>query len=140
LGAWEFERHIPTAVSANGAAITFHTTEVSEDDDLIVVYKRPWQTADEVLNEDVPQDLIVPVGAEDLPSLWAAAFLVSGREISRTQIDDIESWATGAPMRFGNSDRLIRQSWQTFYSRVDEVKKIHVEPHVRPFIKMRSRL
>jgi hypothetical protein len=75
----------------------------------------------------------VPLGAEDIPSLYAAAYIVAGRELSRLEIDKVEEWNHEAAVRQGVNIRIVRERWTEFYQAVEEVKSVQRVPRHRPY-------
>jgi hypothetical protein len=78
----------------------------------------------------------LPEGAEDLPALYASAWAVSSREISRGEIDRAEEWNRSEPQRGGVSLSLSKMLWQNFYRSLDEVRRLSPLPVNRPYVKM----
>jgi len=131
VGGWQFEPDLPDGIVSTGKALRTPTS-VENEDLLIVLYQTPWSFAGE--GDDGTVDL--PVGAEDIPALWAAAYAVTRREVSRTDVEKIEEWNQEAAMRQGVNLRWARELWGEVYRRVDEVKDTQNLPKYRPFRKM----
>ena len=126
---------IPTAKVASGKALRV-ASYVRDTDDLEVVYQAPytWSTSPAFPLETATIEM--PVGAEDLPAVYAEAWMVSGREVSRQQLDRAQDWENTEPVRGGQSGALVRAKWQEFYRALDEAKRVtqlSVVPH-RPFV------
>ena len=70
-------------------------------------------------------------GAEDLPALYARAFLIGGREVSRLELNRAEEWSRQETGRGGSSLGYVRQFWTDFYRALDEAKRVNAIPPVR---------
>lgn len=131
IGGWQFEQDMPTGLVSTGKALRVPTS-VENLDDLIVMYQTPylWSGVGDSASVEVP------VGSEDIPVLWAAAYAVTRREVSRTDVDKIEEWNQEQAMRQGVNLRWARELWGEVYRRVDEAKSMQHIPKHRPFRKM----
>jgi hypothetical protein len=120
---------------ASGRLLTLPSAARTAGTDLFVKYQAPYEfwTTDPTEEETV--DLFY--SSEDLPPLYAAAFLVAGREISRLELNKVEEWNREEMAKAGVNVRTVAQLWQQFYRRVDEVRKLQVVPRHRPYRKMR---
>lgn len=127
---------VDTTVSASGKILHL-PTYVSDDDDLRIVYQAPyeWSASPAFPLETATIDL--PMGASDLPASYAAAWLVSAREVSRQELDRSEEWARLEPVRGGGSGALVRAKWQEFYRALDEAQRVvsFEVPKHRPYIR-----
>ena len=142
VGGWEFLDNVSTTVTSTGRALTAPSTladgtvlEVTTHEGY--VWLSPSSTA---YYSSPPDDASVtlPSHGLDLPVLFASAYMVSGREISQTELDSVEEWSEEAARRQGLNLRLIRERWNEFYRRVDEVRRtIQRPPARREFVKMR---
>lgn len=127
LDGWEFFDNLPTGTWSTGKALNLPRA-VSDTDDLEIVYRAPYRWSNHP-SDPVPSSTIqIPEGAEDLPCLYAAAWLTSSRDISRTEIDRSEEWNRSAPFSTGSTAALIRARWQEFYRALDEARKLNVTP------------
>ena len=131
LGGWQFETDLPAGIVSTGKAVRVPTS-VGNNDTIIVVYQTRYAFAGE--GEEGTVDL--PVGSEDIPALWAAAYAVTRREVSRADVDKIEEWNQEAAQRQGVNLRWARELWGEVYRRVDEVKKMQNLPKYRPYRKV----
>ena len=130
VGGWQFEQDMPTSMISSGKALRVPTS-IDNLDDLIIMYQQQylWSGAGEAAS------ITVPVGSEDIPVLWAAAYAVTRREVSRTDVDKIEEWNQDQAIRQGVNLRWARELWGEVYRRVDEAKTMQHIPKHRPFRK-----
>lgn len=135
LDSWQQFDNLPTSVIANGKILRM-ARYVDPADDLQVTYTTPyrWSTHPAAPNEAAT--IQIPEGAVDLPAAYAAAWLVSKREISRSEIDRSTEWNQGEPQRGGVSSTLVRNLWQEFYRQLDEARRLSPMPIARPYIRM----
>jgi hypothetical protein len=134
LDGWQQYDHMPASFSSTGKALKL-SRFVSDSDELTVVYTTPYQWSGGFPSEAATVEL--PEAAVELPALFAAAALVSGREVSRQELDRAEEWSRTEPVRGGAGNALVRLKWQEFYRSLDEARRvvgIEVPTH-RPFIK-----
>ena len=131
IGGWQFEEDLPTAVVASTKLLRVPST-IDDDDDLIVTTQSPYSWTGSGEAATVP----LPLGAEDIPPLWAAAYAVTRREVTRSDIDKIEEWNQDAAMRQGVNLRWARELWGEVYRRLDEAKRMQYVPRHRPYRKM----
>ncbi len=131
VGGWQFEQDLPTSIVSTGKALRTPTS-VDNLDDLIVMYQSPYEWSG--TGEDA--SLSMPIGSEDIPPLWAAAYAVTRREVTRIDLDRIEEWNHEAAMRQGVNLRWARELWGEVYRRVDEAKSMQYIPKYRPFRKI----
>ena len=121
---WTFRHTVPTAVSTTGKALDIHV-DVPDDLDLYLVYRANYDWATGVATPDSEADTIdLMVGTEDIIHLYVAAMLVTGREVTRVELDVIEEWNTDVATRSGTNLRFIRELWGEFYRRVDESMRL----------------
>jgi hypothetical protein len=130
---WRF-LYMPRTDYSTGVVVALPLA-VFNYDEFSVTYRRAyrWSSYPDPPDEDSTMQLTE--GAQDLPSAYAAAWLISGREVSRMDIDRAEEWQSGEPARGGISAGLVRAKWQEFYRMVDEARRL--EPHLerRPFVR-----
>ena len=141
LSRWDFMDHLPTAYFPTGKAVQVNSGP--DDDDLFwVTLFRPYRwydsDGDETTSPDETATTNPPNAGEDLPVLWAAATLATGRELSRGELDQVEEWNEQQAQQQGINIRLVRELWSEFYRRVDEVRKTYPVKRHRPYRKMRS--
>jgi len=137
IGGWQLEERVPTEVqggiSTTGTVLRV-PSNIWDEDELIVEWIEPnsW-----VLNQGGEYATnTVPVGAEDLPVLYAAAYGIARREVTRVELDKVQEWNQEQAARAGINLRLLRDMWGEYYRRVDEARKIQVVPKHRPYRKM----
>lgn len=130
IGGWQFEE-MPTASVPTGRALRV-PSNVTVDDGLIVDYVLPYTFSDST--EAGTVDL--PIAAADIPAMWASAYGMARREVSRAELDRIEEWNQEQAIRAGVNLRMIRDAWGEVYRRVDEAKKLYNVPKHRPYRKM----
>lgn len=127
IGGWKFEQRVPVSIYSTGKVLRVPST-IADDDELWVTRQAPW---------DVSGDTVgIPVGAEDLPVLFAAAYAVGRREVSRLDLDSIQEWNQASAIRNGQNIRLMRELWGEFYRRLDEARSLYHMPRHRPYEKM----
>lgn len=131
VGGWQFEQDLPAGLVSTGKALRLPTS-VENNDSVIVMYQLPYSFS----GSGEAATVSLPVGCEDIPSLWAAAYAVTRREVNRTDVDKIEEWNQEAAMRQGVNLRWARELWGEVYRRVDEAKSMQNLPRHRPFRKM----
>ena len=141
MSRWDYMEDLPTDLVPNGRAVQIHGGP-DEDDTFWVTLMRPYRWYDEDGEQtDTPTGtsyVTLPDVAEDLPILWTAATLASGRELSRVELDRVEEWNQDAAARQGVNIRLLRELWAEYYRRVEEVRRDRPVKKHRPFMRMRS--
>lgn len=140
LSRWDFIDHLPADMFPTGKAVQINSGP-ADTDVFWVTAIRPYRwfvDGDEV--EEPTDDAVVnlPADGVDMPMLWAAATLATGRELSRSELDKVEEWNQDQAIRQGVNLRLVRELWSEFYRRVDEVKRNHPVQRHRPFQRMRG--
>ena len=131
IGGWQLEERMPTDIASTGVALRLPSS-IWNEDDLIVEWIEPnsWTgTGEDATNT-------VPVGAEDLPVLYAVAYGIARREVTRVELDKVQEWNQEQAARAGINLRLLRDMWGEYYRRVDEARKIQDVPKYRPYRKM----
>ena len=131
VGGWQFETALPTGIVSTGKALRVPTS-VENNDTMIVVYQVPYTFTGGTEDDTVA----LPLGSEDIPALWAAAYATTRREVSRNDVSKIEEWNQEAAQRQGVNLRWARELWGEVYRRVDEAKKMQNLPKYRPFRKV----
>lgn len=129
---WQFIEDLPVDIGSGTTKILRTPSYVTNGQSLIVKRQVPYVWSD----ESETGTLEVPVGSEELPVLFATARLVSGREISRSEIDRVEEWNHEAAIRGGVNLRLLSSLWQDFYHAVEEAKSVQYVPKMRPYRRM----
>lgn len=135
VGSWDHVRDLPTSVYPTGQILKLprHSGDI---DELHITYQAPyrWSTFP---NEPVEASTIrIMEGATDLPAMYAAAWVVSAREISRYELDRTEEWNREATTRTGSSGATVRALWQNFYRSLDEARRLEDVPQHRPYRRM----
>jgi hypothetical protein len=134
LHNWNLFQDLPTALYPTGKIVRLPAS-VKNSDSLHVVYRVPYRWSSYPAAPTEAATVSVPEGAEDLPALYASAWLVSAREISRGEIDRAEEWNRSEPQRGGVSLSLSRALWQNFYRALDEARRLNLPPLHRPYVK-----
>jgi len=138
VGGWEFMEDLSSTISSTGKGLSLPSA-VQQSDVLtvtrVVAYEWddvsiPGAKTTEPVNADT---LILPQLGEDLPIMYATAYMLAGREVSRTELDTVEDWTTADAIRQGGNIRLMRERWQDYYRRLDEVKRVVRPVRYRPF-------
>lgn len=140
VNSWEFLDDVSTA-SSTGKLLTIDTRTAwlqTAATNLFVTYQVPydWQPeggGDLTYDPDEDATIGMPLGSEDLPTLYAAAYVLLNREMSRIQMDRTEEWTTEASVRNGISMRLVQQSWSNFYAALDEARSTQNVPRAIRF-------
>lgn len=127
ITGWEHEKHLPEMVVPSGQLLRL-SSAIADDDELIVTWTSTYDPSGESVQ--------VPVGVEDLPVLWASAYAVMRREVSRIDLDVIQEWDQEQAIRNGFNIRLARELWGEYYRRQDEARTLYDVPKHRPFRKM----
>lgn len=131
LSNWRFFEDVPVSKAPTTKLLRVASV-ITNTDELVVKYQSPYAWSDGTEAATVN----LPIGGEDLPALWAVARLVTGREISRGEIDKVEEWNHEAAIRGGVNLRQIQNLWSDFYRRLDEVRSVQNLPKFRPYRKI----
>lgn len=136
LDRWQFDHSLPTGKFATGCAIRL-PYYVSDTDELEIRYRGPYRWSTFPDPPTMGSTIEIPEGAEDLPALYAAAWMVASREISRNEIDRSEEWQrTEALGDRGSPGAFVRAQWQSFYRALDEARRINHVPARRHYVRM----
>lgn len=136
LDRWRFDHSLPTNKFGSGCAVRL-PYYVSDHDDLEIRYRMPFRWSSHPAPPDADSTVDMPEGTQDLPSLYAAAWLVAAREISRMEIDRSEEWQrTELVMDRGSPGGLVRAQWQAFYRSLDEARRLMMVPARRQYFRM----
>jgi hypothetical protein len=127
ITGWQHERYLPGNVVTSGQLLRLPST-IGNDDELIVSWIGQHDTTGLTIE--------APIGTEDLAVLWASAYAVMRREVSRIDLDVITEWNKNQAISNGMNIRLARELWGEFYRRLDEARKIFDLPKHRPYRKM----
>jgi len=131
---WDFIDDVPTTLYPTGKILKIPSF-VMDGDDLQVTIRIPYRWSSHPTTPGETDTITILEGAEDLPSVFAAAWLIGAREISRQQLERAEEWNQAEPGRGGVSLSLLRGKWQDFYRRIDECKHLYTPPVHRPYRK-----
>jgi len=127
IPGWRFEDNLPTAVTSSGMGLRVGAAISSTDDLLVAMTCRYAWTGD-----GEAATIQIPAGAEDIPPMYAAARLLSGREVSRLELDRLVESGGEQGARQGSNIGLVRLRWQEVYRRIDEAKRTITVP--RPIV------
>lgn len=133
---WEFIEDLPTSDYPTSKVVRLPKW-VQDDDWFNVVYRAPYRWDSFPDEPTGTSEIELPEGAEDLPAAYAAAWLTSAREISRTELDRATEWNASEPSRGGVSQSLVRAKWQEFYRALDEVRRLDTPLPRRPYVRRR---
>lgn len=123
VSAWRFVDNVPTAKVASGKMVRL-SRRIGNDDDLEINYRVPYRWSSHPDDPDETDTIDLYEGTDDLPSLYASAFMLAAREIARTDIDRAEEWNQSEPSRGGVSASVLRLQWQEFYRALDEARRL----------------
>ena len=132
IGNWEMHENLPTADFTTGKALSV-SASIYSTDDLYITYQVPHEWTG---SGDEADTITLTFGVEDIPTLYAAATMITGRELTRLELDHIEEWNATEAIRQGTPVRYIQQLWQQFYRRIDEARRLQYVPKHRPYRKM----
>jgi len=140
---WRFVENMPTSTFSTANVITLPTSirsgrsivPISNSTDFQVVYRIPYRWSTHPTAPTEAATISVHEGAEDLPALYAAAWLMGAREFSRHEIDRSEEFSADASDQRGSAGATVRAAWQSFYRALDELRRLNNVPVHRPFIK-----
>lgn len=133
---WNFFERVPTGVVTSTKVLRTPSV-VDSTDDLMVTYQESYSYTSTDVDDDEADTVEVPVGSQDLASQYACAYLLAGRELSRSEVDHVEEWNQEQVQRAGVNLRLLRDLWGQFYRAVDESRRLHHVPRHRPYRKIR---
>lgn len=133
LDGWRFHQDLPTGTYTNGNSLRL-PRYVKNGWTLHVTYRSPYRWSTYPSEPVAASTIDIPEGAVDLPSLYAAAYCISRREVSRQDIDRADEWAAQEATR-GSGPAIARLMWQEFYRSLDEARRVLYVPARRPFIK-----
>lgn len=131
IGTWQFEEDLPDEIAPTGKLLRI-SAGIYDADELIVTYQVPYSWT----GTGGAATIQVPLGSEDLPSLWCSAYGLARREVSRSELDKVEEWNQEQAIRQGVNLRLVREMWGEFYRRLDEARRVQYVPKTRPYRKM----
>jgi hypothetical protein len=127
LDGWRFFDTVPTGKFASGKALNVGYY-VADEDELEIVYTTPYRWSSYPDEPDEDSTVEMREGSEDLPALYASAWSLSAREISRSELDRSEEWNRSEPQERGQSGALVRARWQEFYRALDEARRLDPPP------------
>lgn len=132
--SWDFEQTLPALTGiTTGKAVVFSKL-LASDQNLIVTYQTPWGFSDTTEAGVIS----APVGASNLFELYASAYLLTGHELTRLEVDGVDEWSKEASIRQGQNRSMIRDAWQAFYNELDEARRIHPVPKRRVYRRLRG--
>lgn len=134
IPSWRYFQDMPTSKIATGKIVRL-PSYVADTDELEITYRVPYRWANHPAEPFGDTTIEVPEGAEDLPAAYAAAWCLSAREISRTELDVAEEWNRGEPQRGGVSLSVVRAKWQEFYRALDEARRLNPIQTHRPYVR-----
>ena len=135
LPRWEFLDNLPTGDYGTGKVVRLPGKGLTDEHEFYVVYQVPYRWSQHPTAPVETDTILLPEGAEDLPCSYATAFLLSSREVSRTEIDRAEEWARNEPLRGGGSSAGVNRAWQEFYRALDEARRLSPPPRRRPYFR-----
>lgn len=133
LPRWYLEKDLPTVEYSTGKVIRLPYGWPT-DKPLLVTYSVPYRWSSFPDEPDETASIDLPEEAAQLPALYASAWLLSGREVSRHDIDRSEEWARTEPLRGGVSGQMVQRKWQEFYRSLDEAQRLDKPLPRRPFV------
>lgn len=136
IDGWQFFDDIPTTEVTSGKIVRLPRYAL-DDDVFSVTYRLPYRWSTYPTAPTGSATITLPEGAEDLPSMYASARLVSRREISRLQVDRSEEWNASQGIVNGITQGAVRQMWSEFYKCLEEAKTLNVQAVPRPFVRLR---
>jgi len=129
-----FYPDLPLTESSTGKAIQLKRLWAA-DDVIWVTSRIPYRWSTHPSAPDASATIELPEGMEELPALYAAAWMVSGREISRTELDRSTEMSENLPSAGGAGAAIVRNKWQEFYRSLDELRRLEParNPITRPY-------
>lgn len=134
LDRWRFWPDAPTVKFPTGRILRVGRYVMS-DDDLEITYQVPYRWSNHPTAPISTSTIDLMEGSEDLPPMYASAWQLTRREISRQALELAQEWNQGEPSRSGVSAAFVRMKWQNFYQALDEARRLTTVPLHRPFIK-----
>jgi len=131
---WEYIRDHPA--STTGQGIDLSTVILNTYSEVVVRYvvayptKGPfdteWDETELPQSQDGESYLVeLWVGTADVVALYAAAMRLTGREMSRIDVTEMEQWNSDNAQRYNVNVTAAKFMWQTFYQRLDELRRQH---------------
>jgi hypothetical protein len=147
---WEYRDGVDQSVSASGAIITVPPALVSGNltgtqtvQTLYLTYQAPytWSSGNKepgVAPGGENETIAWRPYAIDLPPLYAAAFSLTNREITRIEVDKTSYFNAEINFRQGVDFKIGMSVWQQYYKRLEECQKLDRsrDPKHRPFRRM----
>lgn len=132
---FQFFPDLPVAESSTGKAIQLGRLW-AEDDVIWVTSRIPYRWSTHPSTPDAGATITLPEGMDELPALYGAAWMVSGREISRTELDRSTEMSENLPSAGGAGAAIVRNKWQEFYRSLDELRRLEParNPITRPYM------
>lgn len=132
---WEFIDNLPSVAPYTTGRVVRMARNVTVGDSFFVQYRTPYRWSTFPAAPDEAATIDVLEGAESVPIAYALAWLVSKREISRSEIDRSQEWQAGEPLRGGVSTGQVRALWQEFYRKLDEARRLDPPSPRRPYLR-----
>lgn len=123
--------NMPTVVSSTGSMLNLGDL-FADDLDLIVECHEQYVWSGGAVTTEVGT-ISCPLGAEDLPSLYAAMAMACRRPLSSIQLDKVSEFSEDEPSRRNMEVQLFKLLRGEFYQRLEEAKSGHQIPKRRPF-------
>lgn len=128
---WRFYDNVATATYSTGKVVR---SPCDDSAALSVTREVPLRWSSHPADPAESDTVELYEGAEWLPSCYATAYLLAGREYSRTDLDRSEEFGRTEPVRDGVSRSIVRDAWQTFYRKLDEARRLDTPMPTRPFV------
>lgn len=123
---WRFLSDLPSSVVGSGQAVRL--PRVPRFDSVLVTWTAPYRWSSWPNRPDGSATVEMIEGTEHLPAKYATAVMLSGREISRQEVDRAAEWNQAEPSRGGISTSFVRQVWQDYYRSLDEARRLNPLP------------
>lgn len=133
LDGWTYFDTMDPAEFATGKILRL-PRYLQNEDSIQIVTRIPYRWDSYPDPPDDTAEITLYEGTEDLPCLYACAWLLASREISRMNVDRAEEWNQGEASRGGISASVLRLQWQEFYRSLEEAKRlVPAMPVHRPY-------
>ena len=133
VDGWTFIDALDTGVYSSGKGLRI-PRYIQNADDIMVVTRTPYRWSTHPTDPVDASTMTVYEGTEDIPCLYACAWLLASREISRMNVERSEEWNQGEASRGGVSASVLRLQWQEFYRSLDEARRlVPAMPTHRPY-------
>jgi hypothetical protein len=136
LTGWDYVPYLATGASTTTKLLTI-PKGLAAGLELEVAYTAHYAWSGGTASPAEDETVTIELGATDLPALYVAARLVTGRELTRLELDRVEEWNHEAAIRNGVNLRVVSALWGDFYRRLDEARRQERRPKHRTYRKMR---